>query len=97
MEQPPRYVTQGVSSNFANFNSLLAQFRFSPYLANPTVLTKTIESSIVILVVYVDDILMIRSDEVSIQTTKSYLHQHFSIQDLTYQLAYQDDKLTLSQ
>ncbi|CAA7404628.1 unnamed protein product [Spirodela intermedia] len=52
--------------NFAKFSDLLTTFDFPPAL-------------FIILTVYVDDILMTESDEVSISTTKAYLQQHLSI------------------
>ncbi|CAA6675723.1 unnamed protein product [Spirodela intermedia] len=100
MEQPLKYITQGESSKIG----LLTTFDFVSCTADPIVLTKKIEDNLVIFAIYVDDILVTRSDEVDISTTKAYLQQHLSIRDLEtlwyffeIVFAYQDEKLTLTQ
>ena len=45
-------------------------------------LTKKTKGGLVILVVYVDDIILIVSDDTSILVTKTYLDQHLNIHDL---------------
>ena len=45
-------------------------------------LTKNITGDIFIILEYVDDILLARSDEIHIDAFKSYLQQHIGICDL---------------
>ena len=57
-----------------------------------------------ILAIYVDDILLSGSNDISIHTTKTYLQQHLSIRDfessrylLGIEFVHQDGKLALTQ
>ena len=57
-----------------------------------------------VLTIYVDDILLIGSDEADISSIKAYLHTHFAIRDLQtlkyffgIEFVYQSSKLALSQ
>lgn len=58
---------------FSKFSDLLTNFSFASYTVDPTVFTKKIEVSLIILTIYVDDIFVIRSDEVNIFATNVYL------------------------
>ena len=67
-------------------------------------LTKKTKGGLVILVVYVDDIILTRSDDTGILAKKTYLQQHLSIRDLGspryflgIEFAHQDGKLALTQ
>ena len=66
---------------FAMFSGLLSTFSFTSCIANSIMLTKKTRGSLIILVVYVDDILLTHSDD-TIRVTKTYLQQHLSIHDL---------------
>ena len=88
----------------AKFSGLLSTFGFTSCAANPTVLTKKTKGGLVILAVYVDDIILTRSDDTGILATKTYLQQHLSICDLGspryflgIEFAHQDRKLALTQ
>ena len=67
---------------FAKFNGLLSIFGFTSCLVDLTVLTKKTKCGLVILAVYVDDILLIGSDETNILATKAYLQHYLIIRDL---------------
>ena len=67
---------------FSKFIGLLSAFGFTSCVADPTVLTKKTKGGLVILVVYVDDIILTRSDDTGILATKTYLQQHLSICDM---------------
>ena len=89
---------------FAKFSGLLSAFGFTSCAADPTVLTKKTKGGLVILAVYVDDIILIGSDDTGILATKTYLQQHLSIRDLGspryflgIEFAHQDGKLALTQ
>ena len=67
-------------------------------------LTKKTKGSLVILVVYNDDIILTGSDDTSILSTKTYLQQDLNIRDLGspryflgIEFAHQDGKLALTQ
>ena len=116
MEQPLEYIAQGESSKvcflqraiyglkksshawFAKLSGLFSTFGFTSCTTDPTVLIKkTME-------VYVDDILLICSDDIDIHSTKTYLQQHLSSHDLGspryflgIEFAHQDGKLALTQ
>ena len=67
-------------------------------------LTKKTKGGLVILAVYVDDIILTKSDDTSILATKTYLQQQLSIRDLGspryflgIEFSHQDGKLTLTQ
>ena len=84
-------------------NDLLSAFGFNSCIIDLTVLTKKIKGSLVILVVYMDDILQIGIDDTIIHTTKTYLKQHLIIRDLGsaryffgIEFAHEDGKLALS-
>ncbi|CAA6675240.1 unnamed protein product [Spirodela intermedia] len=79
---------------FVKFNSLHTTFGFVSYTTDPTVLTKKIEDGLNILVIYVDNIFVTRSDEASISTTKAYSTQHYFFET---KFTYQDKKFALTQ
>ena len=58
---------------FAKFSGLLSAFGFTSCMTNPTVLTKNTKGGLVILAVYVDDIIVTRSDDTDILSRKTYL------------------------
>ena len=60
------------------FNGLLSTFGFT-CLVDPTVLSKKTKGSVVILTIYIDDILLARSDDTGIHAIKTYLQQHLNI------------------
>ncbi|CAA7395692.1 unnamed protein product [Spirodela intermedia] len=93
MEQPPGYVARegNLCIWFAKFNDLLTTFVFSLCVVNPIVLIKMIEGGLIIFVIYVDDIFVIKSDEVSIHSTKT--PKYF----LEIEFAYQDKKFVMIQ
>ena len=64
---------QSLFALFAKFNGLLSTFGFTSCATDPTVLTKKTKGGLVILVVYVDDIILIGSDDIGILATKTYL------------------------
>ena len=51
---------------FARFTFLLAIFDLLSCITHPTIITKKIDGGITILAVYIDDIIVIKSDEVDI-------------------------------
>ncbi|CAA6664024.1 unnamed protein product [Spirodela intermedia] len=67
---------------FNKFSDLLITFDFTSYTADPTILTKKTKDDFIILIVYVNNILVIESDEVNIFVVKTYLQQHLNIHDL---------------
>ena len=67
---------------FAKFSGLLSTFGFTFCTADPIVLIKKTQGSLVILAYYVDDILLYGSDDTSTHATKTYLQRHLSIRDL---------------
>ena len=67
---------------FAKFSGPFNTFEFLSYAVNTTIFTKMTVGGIGILVVYVYDLLVTRSDEASIHNRKDYLQQHLSIRDL---------------
>ncbi|CAA7390675.1 unnamed protein product [Spirodela intermedia] len=103
MEQLIGYVVQGESLKFVKFSGLFTTFSFTSYTIDPIVLIKKTEDGISIFVVYVDNILVTKSDEAGISTTKAYLQQHHNIHDLEtpwyflrIEFTYQDGKVTLT-
>ena len=62
-----------------NFNGLLFAFGFTLCIIDPTMFSKKTKGGLVILVVYIDDMLVIWSDNTSIHATKTYLQYHLSI------------------
>ena len=67
-------------------------------------LTKKTKGGLVILAVYIDDIILIGSNDTSILATKTYLQKHLSIPDLGspryflgIEFSHHDEKLTLTQ
>ena len=82
---------------------LLSNFDFTSCTTDPIVLTKKTKGSLIILVVYVDDILLTSSDDMGILTTKTYLQQNLNIHVLGspryylgIEFAHQDRKLALT-
>ena len=67
---------------FAKFSGLLFAFGFTSSATDPTVLTKKTKGGLFILAIYIDDIILTRSDNTSILTSKTYLQQHLNIRDL---------------
>ena len=53
-----------------------------PYVMYPAIFTKKTKGGIIILIVHVDDILVMRSDESGIPATKDLLQKHLGIYDL---------------
>ena len=47
------------------------------HIANPIMMWKTTPSSMVVLVIYIDEILLLDSDEANISTMKACLHKYF--------------------
>ena len=79
-------------------------FGFTSCTSDPTVITKKTKGGLVILTVYMDAIILIRSDNTSFLATYTYLHQHLSIHDLEspryflgIEFADQDEKLSFTQ
>ena len=60
----------------------LTSHHYLSYAVNPIIFTQKIVGGIAILVVYMDDLLVTRSDEASIHNRKDYLQQHLNICDL---------------
>ena len=88
---------------FAKFSGLLSAFGFTSCAVNPTALTKKTKSGLIILAVYVDAIILTRSDDTGILATNTYLQQNL-IRDLGspryfmgIKFAHQDMKLALTQ
>ena len=88
---------------FVKFSGLLTSYGFNPCKSELTVMRKTASTGYVILAIYVDDILLIGNDEVTISATKAYLQTHFAICHLKtpryflgIEFAYQSGKLALS-
>ena len=73
-------------------------------MTDPTMFTKKMKGGLVILEIYMDDIILTRSDEIGILATKTYLQQHLKIRDLgspiyflEIEFAHQNKKLALTQ
>ena len=69
---------QSLRAWFAKLSGLLSTFDFKLCTTNPTVLSKKTHDGFIILAVYVDDILLTGSDDISILANKTYLQQHQS-------------------
>ncbi|CAA6673289.1 unnamed protein product [Spirodela intermedia] len=69
---------------FTKFSGLLTTFGFASCIVDLAVLTKKTKGGLIILVVYVDDIFVIKSDEADISITKVYLQQHLNIFSISY-------------
>ena len=96
-------VKQSPHAWFAKFTGFLSALGFTSWAVNPTVLSKKTKGDLVILAVYIDDIILIRSDNIGILFTKTYLQQHLNIRDLEspryflgIEFVHQDGKLTLT-
>ncbi|KAL0393052.1 UNVERIFIED_CONTAM: Retrovirus-related Pol polyprotein from transposon RE2 [Sesamum radiatum] len=67
---------------FDKFSCIIDEFGFSRCQADHSIFVPTTKSGMVVLAVYVDDILIIGSDIVGIEETKTYLKKHFVTKDL---------------
>ena len=89
---------------FDKLSGLLSAFGFTSCATDLTVITKKTKGGLVNFTVYVDDIILTRSDDTGILAMKTYLHQHLNIHDLGspryflgIEFAHQDGKLALTQ
>ena len=89
---------------FHKFSQLLFSYGFVSTVSDPTVMCKRTPKRCVVLAVYVDDIILIGSDEAEIAATKAYLRQHFVTRDLSpphyflgLEIAYRSDRIALCQ
>ena len=64
---------QSLHAWFAKLSGLLSMFGFTSCATDPIVLIKKTQGGLVILAVYVDDVLLTRSDDTRIYPTKTYL------------------------
>ena len=64
------------------FDETIKEFGFSQNLDEPCVYKKTNGIAVIFLVLYVDDILLIRNDVSVLQSVKIWLSKNFSIKDL---------------
>ena len=67
---------------FAKFGQAVETFGMQKSKSNHSVFYKNFSSSIILSVVYVDDIIITRSDSKSILSLKSFLHSRFHTKDL---------------
>ena len=89
---------------FEKFNSIVTASGLQCCVVDHSVFYRRAGNSYVILAVYVDDILLIRSDTARMQETKEYLKAHFITKDmgkpkyfLGIEFTYTKDRMTLSQ
>ena len=67
---------------FGKFSQAIEEFGMQNSKSNHSVFYKNSSSSIILLVVYVDDIVITRSDFKGISSLKSFLQSQFHIEDL---------------
>jgi hypothetical protein len=77
------YVLKQASRNWnMHFDEVVKGFAFIRNIVEPCVYKKVSESTFVFLVLYVDDILLIKNDIPMMEVIKSSLKKSFSIKDL---------------
>jgi hypothetical protein len=77
------YVLKQASRNWnMHFDEVVKGFAFIKNIVEPCVYKKDSESTFVFLVLYVDDILLIKNDIPMMEVIKSSLKKSFSIKDL---------------
>lgn len=67
---------------FAKFSEAIQSAGYAQSRADYSLFTRKQGKSFTALLIYVDDILIIGNDPVSIATTKKFLHSHFHLKDL---------------
>ena len=89
---------------FHKFSQLLFSYGFVSTVSDPTVMQKRTPHGCVILAVYVDDIIIIGSDDAEVAATKAYLAQHFVTRDLSppryflgLEIAYRQGQMSICQ
>ena len=89
---------------FAKVSQLVLAFGITACTMDPTVFRKHTSAGSILLAVYVDDILVTRSDTTRISQVKSHLQKHLNIRDLDtpkyflgIEFAYKRGKLILNQ
>ena len=88
---------------FEKFSSIVATYVFGRWAVDHSMFYRWTDSGCVMLAVYIDDILVTRSDLTGIQRTKDHLQKHFVTKDmgrskyfLDIEFAYTRDKMALS-
>ena len=67
---------------FGKFNQAVEKFGLQKSKSDHSVFYRNSSSGIIVLVVYVDDIVITRSDSIGISSLKSFLHGQFHTKDL---------------
>lgn len=71
-------------NEIGNLLKKLKFFGFNQSKSDPCLFTKSTDSNLLVLLVYIDDILISGTSEEQIEETKAYLHNQFTIKDLGY-------------
>ena len=83
MEQHPGFVSQGEIGRVCCLRKSLYGLKQSPRAwFDNSVYYRNSQASIILLVVYVDDVIIIGNDVTSISSLKSFLHGQFHTKDL---------------
>ena len=79
MEQPLGYAVQGETTQLYISTILIFSQGLTPYEVDPTIYHTSTSIGCIILVVYVGDILVSRSNIAGITQVNAYLNQHLTI------------------
>ena len=73
---------QSLCSWFGKFSQVIEKFGIQKNESDHSVFYKNSEAGIILLVLYVDDIVITKSDMAGISSLKSFLHNQFNTKDL---------------